>query len=228
MIRVSVSDLDTFRSFREDEDFPLEVFVAQLRREVAPTPAMMRGRAFAVAMERANLGDQSTITAEGHTFAFTCDAEIEAWPRREEKREKDYGGVIVTARCDRIMGRMIADDKTTAQFDAEKYMEKYQWRYYLDLFDADVFRWHVWECREIKNDRAAYWEKESEWPTDQIAIPGIGWEVYAHHLLTQYRYKELENDCRNLAHEFADFAQRIGWQGRPDRSSADVGATIRA
>lgn len=198
MIRVSVSSLDLFRSYLADEDYPLEVFLSQLRGEGAVTPGMYRGRAFAVAMEHAKLGEASTISAEGHTFAFTCDAEIEAWPRREEKREKDYGGVIVTARCDRIMGKVIADDKTTESFDAEKYEDKYQFRYYLDIWDADVFKWHIWSCRKIDSDGR-----------DTIA-----WEVYDCNTLTQYRYPKLQEDCYALAQEFGEFAARIGFTGR--------------
>jgi len=199
MIRVSVSALDMYRKFQQSEEYPLSVFLADLRGETIATPAMLRGRAFAVAMENANIGDASVISAGGHTFAFTCDAEIEAWPRREEKREKDYGGVLVSARCDRIMGRTVADDKTTSQFDAEAYLDKYQWRYYLDMFDADVFHWHVWECAQMK---------------EQEGDITVNWEVYAHHLLTQYRYNDLERDCRQLAQDFAEFAERIGWKGK--------------
>lgn len=89
MLRVSVSSLDLYRRFLSDEDYPLGVFLSDLRGDTIATPAMMRGRAFAKAMETQTIGETSTISAEGHTFAFTCDAEIEAWPRREEKREKD-------------------------------------------------------------------------------------------------------------------------------------------
>jgi len=209
VIRVSVSSLDLYRKFISDDEYPLGVFLADLRGENVATPAMMRGRAFAVAMEHASLGETSTISAEGHTFAFTCDAEIESWPRREEKREKDYGGVIVSARCDRIMGRTVADDKTTSQFDAESYMDKYQPRFYMSMFDADVFQHHVWECREIKSDG-----------------PGIAWEVYAFHKLTTYRYPEMEEDCAQLVRDFANFAAQIGWTGRQNRSRADVGEAI--
>lgn len=188
MIRVSVSNLDLFRSFQKDEDFTLDVLLAQLQRKTEPTPAMLRGHAFAIAMEKANLGDVDTLVAEGHAFVFTCDAEIEAWPRREEKQEQDYGGVVVTARCDRIRGRVVADDKTTSQFDAESYMGRYQWRYYLDMFGADEFRWHIWECKEM------------DYPAT--------WCIYAHHLLKQYRYPDLHKDCQKLALEFAEFAER--------------------
>ena len=227
MLRVSVSDLDQFKRFREDEEYPLGVFLADLRRETPPTPAMQRGHAFAVAMEHASLGETSTISAEGHTFAFTCDAEIESWPRREEKREKDYGGVTVTARCDRIMGRTVADDKTTSQFDAEAYMDKYQWRFYLDMFEADVFKWHVWETREIKPGSE---DEISPLYKDEITTcaESHAWEVYSHHLLTQYRYKELENDCRQLAQDFKIFAEQVGWAGRASHYSDDVGEAVSA
>jgi len=217
MLRVSVSNLDLYKRFREEEEYPLGVFLSDLRGETIATPAMQRGHAFAVAMEHAQLGETSTISAEGHTFAFTCDAEIEAWPRREEKREKDYGGIIVSARCDRIMGRTVADDKTTSQFDAEAYMEKFQWRFYLDMFGADVFKWHIWECREIKAD--------PEDP-DYDRTGTVAWEIYSHHLLTQYRYREIENDCTKLAQDFKRFAEQIGWQGRASHSSPDLGAII--
>ncbi len=210
MLRVSVSNLDLYKRFCEDEEYPLGVFLSDLRGETIATPAMQRGYAFAVAMEHAQLGETSTISAEGHTFAFTCDAEIEAWPRREEKREKDYGGIIVSARCDRIMGCTIIDDKTTSQFDAEAYMEKFQYRFYLDMFEADVFKWHIWECREIKSDN----------PSTNA------WEIYSHHLLTQYRYPEMENDCTKLAQDFKRFAEQIGWQGRAPHDSPDLGAIV--
>ena len=190
-MRVHITELDLYRSFREDEDMPVSVFLWQLRGGEATT-AMERGIAFHKAMEHASIGETSTLSADGHVFAFTCDAEIESWPRREERREKDYGGIVVTGACDRIMGRAIADDKTTANFDAENYLSRYQWRYYLDIFDADVFRWHIWECKDLEDRK---------------------WEVYAHHLLTQYRYAEMENDCRALALEFKDFAESVGWKG---------------
>jgi hypothetical protein len=194
MVLASVSDLDLYRKYREDDDFPLPVFLAQLRRETAATPAMMRGRAFARAMEMAPCGEASVLSADGHTFAFTCDAEIEAWPRREVKAEKEYSGVLVSARCDRILGCTVADDKTTSKYDVEGYIDKFQWRFYLDMFDADVFRWHIWECHELSK------------PTE--------WEVYAHHLLVQYRYPRMEEELYELADDFRRFALSIGYEKR--------------
>ena len=138
MIRVSVSNLDKYAAYLNDEDFSLDMLLRDLRGQTPRTPAMERGHAFAKAMEQLPTLNApfSLITAEGHAFAFTCDVELEAWPRRELKAEKDYGGIIVSARCDRLLGKIIADDKSTSHFSGdagvEKYIDKKQWRYYLD------------------------------------------------------------------------------------------------
>jgi len=195
MIRVPVTSLDKYAAYMDDEDFPLDQLLRELRGQVPRTPAMERGHAFAVAMEHVGNGSDLLI-AEGHAFAFTCDVEIEVWLRRELKAEKDYGGIIVSARCDRLHGKIIADDKTTESFSksgVEKYIEKWQWRYYLDIFGAQEFVWHVWECREV----------------DAGKYEGVhGWEVFAHHVIRNYRYPELEAECREFALSFKQFAER--------------------
>jgi len=204
VLRVSVSNIDKYAAYLNDEDYPLDLLLRDLRGQTPRTPAMERGHAFAVAMEHVAEADRNDLlTAEGHAFAFTCDAEIEAWPRRELKAEKDYGGIIVSARCDRLHGKVIADDKTTSHFSGdagvEKYIDKWQWKMYLDIYQAHEFRWFVWETREI----------EIKEPRD---YPGIShaWEVYACHVIRNYRYPELETECREFALEFREFAERVG------------------
>lgn len=156
--------------------------------------AMSRGTAFHSALERASEGEYSTVEAMGYTFAFTCDAEIALPKTREIRRTKDYGGIIVSGQCDGIEGRSIIDHKTVQQFDAEYHLDGWQHKFYLDIFEADRFDWHIWEVGEMKDEPNTY-------------------EVYAHHLLTQYRYPALADDCRALAQEFRDFAARMGWKG---------------
>jgi hypothetical protein len=200
VIRIRVSLLDRFAAYLGDDDYPLGVLLRDLRDETPSTPAMARGHAFAKAMETlpgSLMGaDGSMMQAEGHAFAFTCNAEIEAWPRRELRAEKDYGGITVSARCDRLHGTVIADDKTTSHFDAggfEKYIDKWQWRYYLDIFGAQEFIWHIWCCREVEAGKHE----------------GVhGWEVYEHHVIRNYRYPGLEEECREFAHEFKQFAEQ--------------------
>jgi hypothetical protein len=229
-----VSNIDKYASYLADEDYPLHLLLADLRGQTPRTPAMERGHAFAKAMEQlstSTTGISTTVNrgqpvaegagvsvtadapvppsgsdmliAAGHAFAFTCDAEIEAWSRRELKAEKDYGGIIVSARCDRLHGAVIADDKSTSHFSGdagvEKYIDKYQWRYYLDIFGAHEFRWHIWETREI----------EIKEPND---YPGAkwAWEVFAHHVVRNYRYPAMEEECRELAQQYRQFAEQNG------------------
>jgi hypothetical protein len=204
MIRVPVTSLDKYAAYLGDEEFPLEVLLRELRGEIPPTHPMERGHAFAKAMEQLHNDNAecTMLVAEGHAFAFTCDVELEVWPRRELKAEKDYGGIVVSARCDRLHGTVIADDKTTSHFSGdagvEKYIDKKQWRYYLDIFGAQEFVWHIWETREIDINE----------PKD---YPGIkyAWEIFNHHVIRNYRYPELEVECRDFALEFKDFAERV-------------------
>jgi hypothetical protein len=187
-MRVSVSHLDMYRSWKDDEEYPLEVLVSQFKGEEATEP-MLRGRAFAKAMERAQLGESDALECDGFTFVFEGEFSIESVPRREVSRIKTYDGVEVSCRCDRVIGSMVIDDKTTSNFDAENYMEKFQWRYYLDVFEADKFVWKIWECKEdTKNPRV--------------------WRVTNQHDLVQWRYPGMEKDCLDLAREFGEFARK--------------------
>jgi hypothetical protein len=186
-MRISVSNLDFYRSYLENEEMPLGVFLHDIKNK-EPTKDMLRGRAFAKAMQELEAGaDVSEISKDGFRFVFTLDAEIPFYPRKEESRSKDYGGIEVFARCDRILGRTIVDDKSTTYFESEKYMNRYQWRYYLDIWKADQFIWNFWECKEIESNV---------------------YEIFALHEIEQFRYPSLEQDCRELALNFKDFAEK--------------------
>jgi hypothetical protein len=189
-----VSNLAQYARWRDNEGDGIGWLYDAIFKEES-TEAMTRGTAFHAALEKVCEGEHATVTANGYTFAFTCDAEISLPRTREIRQSKDYGGIIVTGKCDGIEGKRIIDHKTTQQFDAERYMEGWQHGFYLDIFGADRFDWHIWEVGQVESD---------------------AYEVYAHHLLTQFRYPGMEEDCRELAHEFRDFAARLGWKGLPD------------
>ena len=201
-MRASVSNLDAFLEWRDDPDADLPALIARLKYE-GPTEPMLRGRAFAKCLQAALEGDSETLSADGYTFAFTGDFTIEGWARREESREKDYGGLIVPARCDRVLGNTIVDDKTTEYFDAERYLDKYQWRYYLDMFGANRFQWLIWEVKEMKDE-----------PQAPLLNGGVSKAFCVHklHKLEAYRYERMEADCHALAKEFKHFAVgTLGW-----------------
>jgi len=183
-----VSHVAAFARWREDEESDVGWLISQIRTD-EPTEAMLKGTAFHKALETVKDGwEGDRITSGGYTFAFTCDVTISLPETRETRRGKDYGGIIISGQADAIGGKVIVDHKTTQRFDAEKYLEGHQWRYYLDIFEADRFDWYAWEMAEVEP---------------------MAYEVFGFHKLSQYRYPELERDCRELALDFKRFADRF-------------------
>ena len=188
MITASVSHVAAYARWKADEDMPVGVLVNQIVSNVE-TEAMLKGTAFHKFLEHAQAGSETELAeANGYTFAFVGDFNLYLPQMREWRKSKDYGGITVSGQVDAIEGKTIYDHKTTERFDAEKNLESWQHRYYLDIFGADRFVWNVWEMNELKEPKS--------------------YGVNKLHNLTAYRYPELEADCTNLALEYADFARR--------------------
>jgi hypothetical protein len=181
-----VSNLESFRQWKDDEDLGLGWLIERIF-DSTPSPAMRAGTAFHKALELATCADFECLSADGYTFQFDCDAEIAISPVREIRGYKNYGDLTVTGQCDCIDGKVVIDYKTTANFDPDRYMFGYQWRFYLDIFEADLFRWNIFEIKE-SDDPFAY-------------------VVRNFHRLEQRRYPDMAGDCAKLAKEYADFYQ---------------------
>ena len=152
-IRVSSTDLDQLRYYRDDENnMELAELIARLKHLMPSSEAMEAGTALHNALENAEPGDHAGFTADGFTFSFDTDAEIDLLPMRECKATRDYvfGDVTATlvGKVDGIHGKRIDDHKFTAKFDPDRYLESYQWRAYLEVFNADQFRWNIFEANE--------------------------------------------------------------------------------
>jgi hypothetical protein len=151
-LRVSATDIDALRYFRDDDEAELADLLAQLRRLSPPTEAMLAGTALHSALECASTGDHAGFAVDGYLFSFETDAEIDLPAIREMKATRDYlvDGCIVTlvGKVDAIHGKRVDDHKFTTRYDAERYMGSYQWRIYLEVFGADEFRWNIFEGRE--------------------------------------------------------------------------------
>ncbi len=188
MIVARVSHLEAFRYWRENEEADLEPLLASLRGE-ADNEAMRVGRALHKALEHAQTGTYATLEAEGYRFVIECEIELQLPEVRELRAAKAYGELTVTGCVDIIEGKRVDDHKTTGRLDIERYFEGYSWRYYLDIFGADVFRWNVFEISQI--------DGQDDMPT---------YSVYGFHQFEQHRYPQLAQDCANLARDFYRFA----------------------
>lgn len=178
-----VSNIEAYRQWREN-DQSVEDLVRWITTD-NPTPAMLAGTAFHKALETAADGEHSMLEANGHTFLLP-DAELHLPAIRELRGYKAYGPLTVTGQVDALEGLRVDDHKTTSRFDPERYLSGCQWKFYLDIFGADVFRWNVFELREVGP------------LTFQVGEP---------HTLEAYRYPGMRADCAALASEFHDFAR---------------------
>lgn len=183
-----VSEAETFRQWRDDEEAELSALLARLRGIEPPSQAMLAGTAFHAILERASAGEViEHAEQDGFRFIVEVEAELALSPIREYRAQKQYPGIAITGQLDHLDGLRVEDHKTTGQFDPDRYLFGYQWRLYLDIFDAQVFRWNIFEMREI--DPSVYL-------------------VHRMHQLEQRRYPGMEMDCERLAVDLAEFAKR--------------------
>lgn len=213
-MRTSATEIDAFLYWRnppphveiDDEAAELAKLIAQLRKEGEANWNMQCGHALHAALEHATDGEFDTLEAEGFTFRFPTDLAIELPEIREVKGERVYviDGVPITLVCkvDTLEGLRVEDHKGTFRFDAERFMSSFQWRAYLDVFDADHFRWNVFELFQGRDMEA-----------NEV-------EVRALHFINQYRYPELQADVERALRDFLDFAR----VHLPERFAAEAAA----
>lgn len=142
-----VLHVEAYRRWLLKEDATLEDMLSYITG-TEETEAMRKGTAFHGALETACTGDKWERVRSGeYTFIFSGDFEIKLAPIREWRQCKNYmvdgKPIVITGKVDALFGKRIDDHKTTREFDAEGYAEGYQWRLYLDIFNADLFRWNV-------------------------------------------------------------------------------------
>ncbi len=108
---------------------------------------------------------------------------------------KDYGEAIVTGCADMIDGTEIRDIKTKySRINDTDYINSCQWRFYLDLFDADTFHFDLFTFEGYNKDKHGYDVRGLELTRYQPAI-------------TCYRYDKMEDDIRNLLGSFLEWAE---------------------
>lgn len=193
-LRVSVSDLDSFRQFRDDEDGDLNALLRQIRRLEPPSEPMLAGSALHKALEvlPPDAPEVLSLASDGYVFSIECDIAMDLPRTRELKAESvlDVQGTIVTlvGKVDAIEGTRVDDHKTTGYFDAERFHAGYAWRCYLMMFGANRFRWNVFEMKP-------------HGPEKVYAVTGF-------HQMEQFRYPGMEADVLRLLTAYVRFAEQ--------------------
>jgi hypothetical protein len=194
-----VSSIESFRRWRLDDDATPDDLVERLT-SFHPTEPMLAGTAFHRALELAVDGEYTELEANGYTFILP-DADIALPTVRELRAFRNYGEMEVTGQVDGLHGLRIEDHKTTASFNPDGYLEGCQWRFYLDIFEADVFRWNVFQISPVPRTEKTY----------NVKPPQI---------LEQCRYPGLHEDCIRLASDYYAFASRFMPNYKPQLESA--------
>lgn len=177
-----VSHLAAYARWLEEDSEDIGWLVHQIRTQT-DSEAALKGTAFHKIMENWDGREIQEAEQDGYRFVFECDACVVRDQVREFRLWQWYGPLHVTGCCDGLGGSIVRDHKTCEQFDAEKYLSGWQWRFYLDLFAATTFQWYVWEMREYAKEPRAY-------------------IVKAMHPLTAYAYPEMHGECMDLAQRY--------------------------
>lgn len=200
-LRISVTTLEQFRLYLKDTFVTEESLLASIRGEFKPTRPMLLGTAFHAILETPNecrRGD-GTYTAEGIVFpADVVEPCLEVFDRSgvfEVKLPKVYHvdgrEMTVVAKADQLVGRESVENKTKwSAFYIDNYMDSYQWRFYLDIFEASRVKYNVF-C---------------------ISENAGGFRLNSIEQFSMYPYPALQRDCYNLLRHFVEFvdAKQLG------------------
>jgi len=134
-------------------------FLKRLTGEFVPTPSMEKGTAFHNIIENPEKyynPESNSYISRGYEYDYSMIKERvlplfnHEYPF-EVKTTKIYKlphgeEVEVVGMADQLVGNMTIDIKTTwGTFQYEYYSKSYQWRYYLDMFESDIFRYMVFQ-----------------------------------------------------------------------------------
>lgn len=184
---VRVSQLDAFRIWRETEGLEMDWLLPRILGTQPETEEMRAGTAlhgmFQHFKSRTRRDIGSWRSGE-YRFDFNCPCELILPSIKESEFVKMYGDTLVAGRVDGLIGNMVIDYKTTKQFDWDRYMESYQWRFYLDMSDCDVFLYQVFVIQPFG--------------------PAKCYSVKDQHQIKQYRYPELHEDCEALVRDYSE------------------------
>jgi hypothetical protein len=194
MLRISVSDLESYRYWKDSEESDLDQLVARLLHKDPPTPQMGAGKALARLFEHAQAGAFVDESVDGWNFHFQLDGELRlpvvSELKAEEVFETPSGPVTLVGMVDGLDGRTVHDQKLSEKFDAERYVDSLQWRAYLAMFGAREFVYDVFVGRYGKDEEEGHVT------------------IYDYHRLQFFAYPNMRADVEKAVNELAEVITR--------------------
>ena len=173
-IRLPATGVDGFRFWRGAETYTTEDYLKRILGADA-SAAMTLGIDFENhLMYQLGFGEGPTINLNGSIKVDRPHA-VQMWVSKHY--EIGNFRVKVLGKVDAIHGRKVIDWKTTGKgIEADKYLDSYQWRFYLDMLPGyDLFRYEVFRLSRPSSrgvdviDQARF---------DVSRYPGMGVDVH--------------------------------------------------
>lgn len=116
----------------------------------------------------------------------------------EIRKYKNYGRAIITGCADVINGVQLRDIKTKYSNPSDKqYYDSCQWKYYLEMFGADIFDFDLFVFEGYKLDKHGF------------DVRGLRLVPHTPPIRV-YRYNGMEQDNLNLLNQFLDWCDYRG------------------
>lgn len=213
MLRISVSDLESWRYWKANEDSTLDELVARLTKKDPPTPQMEAGRALAKLFEFATPRSIDSWELDGWAFRFELDGARFTLPAaRELKAEVVFatpsGPVTLVGMVDGLDGLIVRDQKLTEKFDPERYLDSLQWRSYLTMFGAREFTYDIFVAKyERERGRTVVVDGEETFVEGAFTKKVT---IREYHPLTFYAYPNMRDDVQRAVNELAEVIVTYG------------------
>ena len=162
MLRIPVTALETVRQYLSDK-ITTDQLVERITKPYQATRKMQLGTAIHDILENYHNRyiAESDIFISSNGFRFEADiidkmsSQIDQDAPFEIKEVKIFEleneAVEVVGKVDQLHGGIIYENKTTwSGFNSDKYYDSYQWRYYLDMFEAELLIYNVFCLSETK------------------------------------------------------------------------------
>ena len=164
MLKIAVTTIEAFRNY-QNGTIELEDFMKRIRGEFTPSRYMDLGSAFHDILENIELRyiKELNIFKAKNGLEFGYDIIIQCYEKLfpdapfEVKLTKIYNigkeNIEVVAKVDQLLyGNYVIENKTCwGMFDFERYFNSCQWRFYLDIFEAEKVFYNVF-CLSDKKD----------------------------------------------------------------------------
>jgi hypothetical protein len=205
-IRISVTVLEQYRRMLQTEYTPEQSVVDQIRGVAVEMPWIVNaGKAWHKVLETAAWNGKPTVTIGEYVFSQMDVANARAyigegvWELKQTKTvDTAFGPATLVAQTDHLRGRMITDVKTKfSAVDERDYEQSLQWKLYLYIHDATVFRYVLCSFNDPKEDGILELREISQfrfWP-----------------------YVGMEKDCMEWVSQFLEWVESRGLMKYLDR-----------